>query len=173
MTSVNDLKEEFESQLNRLIGKPCWAIYAGKATGSNLDISFGRKIPRAIPLLGEHLTEDQRYHDAEFSLYITCAWRLDGKSKVICGATELTPEEGGTCTGLDVLVDKRVESVQLYGPAFDLTIGFEGFMFLKIFCDQTDADDEYCTNYSLHTREKIYVVGPCSQLRYEIPQRRM
>src|SRR5215470_3432642 len=140
MTSAADLGAEFDDRLNRLVGKPCWAIYAGKTTGSHVDIHFGQKIPRTIPLLGDHLTQDQRFHEAEIALYITCAWRLDGESEVICGAAEAISEDGQTSAGLDVLVGKRVESVQLYEPALDLTISFEGSALLKIFCDQTDED---------------------------------
>jgi len=169
MSSRSGLAEDLLTQLRSLIGKPCWAFYAGESTGPDVIFDFGRKIPRTVPLLNRHLTEEQRYYEGEVSLYITCAWRLDSESEVICGSTDSAAEDGPMVRGLRALVGRTVESTEIVTPGFDLTLRFNGNLALKIFSDQTNLEDEY-DNYSVHLKKhKIYIVGVRGRIRCELP----
>lgn len=158
MTPRSGLAEEFTSELRQLIGKPYWSFCGGENTGSDIDLGFGRKIPRTVPLLNPYLTEEQKYYDAEIALFIKCAWRLDSEDEVICGSTDSNIVGGPMLTGLSSIVGRAVESVKIERPGFDLTLRFEGELVLRIFCDQTNLEDDY-DNYSLHLTDKVYVVG--------------
>jgi len=171
MTNQDRLEEEFENELKRLIGKPCLSIYAGESTGPDVLIDFGKKMPRTIPVLNPKLTEEERYYEGEVSLFIRCAWRVDTKREVICGSTDSAVEDGPMITGLGVLLQRTVESIQVRLPGLDLTVKFNGSLELRIFCDQTDLENEY-DNYSFTLKKnKIYIVGPRGRLRYELPNK--
>lgn len=164
MTGISKLAEEFANQLRNLTGKRCWAVYAGESTGSDVDMAFGKKIPRTVPLLNPHLTDEQRYYDAEMSLFIECTWRLDREGEVVCGSIDSNLEEGPMLAGLKSVVGKTVESVKIETPVFDLTVRLSGNLVLKIFCDQTSGEDD---NYSIHVQDKVYIVGPRGVIRCE------
>jgi hypothetical protein len=71
-------------------------------------------------------------------------------------------------SGLRCLIGRSVESIDVANSTFDLVLQLTDGLVLRVFCDQTneEADDP---NYTLHTRSKIYVVGPKGQLQIEIP----
>ncbi len=167
MIDTGRLREEFLQEVRVLIGKPCWAFYAGPSTGSIVSFDFGEKIPRRVPLLNPKLSEDERYHFGEVSLFIECAWRLDSSDTVICGSTDSNDNEGPMQRGLELIVGRTVKSVKVEPPACDLTIGLDGNFTLKVFCDQTNVEEGY-DNYSLHVKDRIYIVGPRGRIRYEL-----
>ncbi len=70
--------------------------------------------------------------------------------------------------GLYSLMGKTIEAVKLERPAFDLGLRFSDELVLKIFCDQTNLENDD-SNYSLHMKDKIYIVGPRDRIRFEIP----
>ncbi len=167
MTRGNELRDEYTNELRGLIGKPCWAFYAGPSTASAVDLHFGKKIPRAIPLLNPHLSEQERFYDGEISLFFECAWRLDSEGEVICGSTDSSENDGPMQRGLGLIVGRAVKSVKAELPACDLTVRFDGDIVLKVFCDQTNLEEGY-DNYSLHVKDKIYIVGPRGRIRCEL-----
>ena len=164
-----DLVEEFLGSLMDLRGKSCWSFYAGPSTGSNVDFDFGRKLPRTVPLLGNpNLTDDQKFYAGEMSLFVQCGWRLDSSREVICGSTDSSEKDGPLLLGLQAMVGTMVERVNVAGPAFDLVLSLSGDLFLKVFCDQTSLE-EGDANYSLHMRQRIYIVGPRGRVHCETP----
>lgn len=166
---MGDLAEEFVGRLMDLRGKPCWSFYAGPSTGSHVDFDFGQKLSRVVPLLGNaNLTEDQKFYHGEVSLFIQCAWRLDSNDEVICGSTDSNEKDGPMLVGLQSMMNKTVENLEIARPAFDLTLEFRGGLFLKVFCDQTNVEDDD-PNYTLHTKDRIYIVGPKGQISFETP----
>ena len=163
--------EEFIRNMSDLKSKSCWSFYAGPSTGSHVDFDFGKKVPRAVPLLGNPtLTHNQRFYEGEMSLFVQCAWRLDSVDAVICGSTDSNEKGGAMLAGLQSVIGKTVEDVVIAEPSFDLTLRFRGDLSLKIFCDQTNLEDDD-PNYMLHTKDRIYVVGPRSRIRLETPSR--
>jgi hypothetical protein len=161
------LAEELLTRLSDLPGKRCWSVYDGPSSGSDIDLDFGTKFPRAIPILGNsNLTEDQKFYTSEVSLFVQCAWRLDASDRVICGSGDSNTVDGPMLNGLRCLVGRLVESIDVAKPGFDLVLQLTAGLVLRVFCDQTseEVDDP---NYTLHTRSKIYAVGPRGQLQIE------
>jgi hypothetical protein len=164
---TDELSEEFVRMLMDLRGKLCWSFYAGPSTGSDIDLDFGRKLPRIVPMLGnQNLTEDQKFYESELSLFVQCAWRLDSGKEVVCGSTDANGRNGPMVAGLQAMIGSTVERVAIQSPAFDLTLMFRDGLYLKVFCDQTNVE-EGDSNYSLHTRDRIYIVGPRGRVRIE------
>ncbi|MEO6393331.1 MAG: hypothetical protein ABIP75_15895 [Pyrinomonadaceae bacterium] len=160
------VKAEFEASINQLVGKPCWGFVAGAPRGSVVSLDIGRKLPSESPRKNTHLTVEQRRYDAEFILFIHCVWRLDSKSKVVCGAWSDNRKGGAMLKGLQRLVGEVIHSVSLSKPAFDLQLTFSNKLVLSVFCDAVNEADEY-DNYSLFLPTVIYTVGTWSRLSRE------
>ncbi len=125
-----------------------------------------REVLRTPPLRNPSISDDQRNYEGELSLYVTCAWRLRTTDQVLYGWTDAADDPAQLTSTLEQLVGKRVESVGIRRPAWDLTIQFEGGQILDIFSDQTSLVDED-DNYSLFTESEILTVGPRSRLNKE------
>ncbi len=166
---TDELAEEFVRRLTDLQGKSCWSLYASPSTGSHVDFDFGRKLPRVIPMLGNpNLTEDQKFYESEVSLFVQCAWRLDSAKEVICGSTDSNEKNGPMLLGLQAMIGTTVERVTIATPAFDLILTLGGDLSLKVFCDQTNLEGDD-SNYTLHTKDRIYIVGARGRLHCETP----
>ena len=157
---------EFVKGINRLIGQECWGFAAGEGTGSSVSLDIGRKVLRKEPLKNPHLTSEQRKYDSEFDLFIQCAWRIESKTQVICGAWDDNAEDGVMIKGLQGLVGSTVDSIKVSKPALDLVLNFNNGLALRIFCDQTNQA-EMDDNYSVFFPDVVYIVGNRSQLRRE------
>jgi hypothetical protein len=120
------LRAAFARATSRLVGKRCWAVIAGTGTGSDVALDFGDKVPRDHPVRNPHLTRTEQLHTGEFSLFVTCSWRLDSARGVICDWTDSNAAGGMMVRGLKKLVGRQVESVRILGPTCDLVLGFIG-----------------------------------------------
>ena len=149
----------------------CWAFVAGKGTGSVVELNLGRKVSRKSPVRNPHLTETQRANDSEFALFVECTWRLESKTRVICGAWDDNSKQGAMIKGLERLVGQTIESISLTRPSLDLEVRFSNQFVLRIFCDQTNRA-EMVDNYSLFLPQMIYIVGTRSRLRKEVRKSR-
>lgn len=156
----------FSKNIKRLIGQNCWSVIAGKGTGSNIALDFGKKILRKTEIKNDYLSEEQRKYVGEFSLYITCSWRLDSDTGVICGSKEPNQNDGPMIEGIKKITTKNIIDIEILSPAFDLLIQFEGRLTLRLFCDETDPIDEF-DNYSLYTPEGIYTISNRSNIIIE------
>lgn len=152
--------------LAKLRGKTCWGVAAGKGTGSAIVLDFGTKIPRRDPISNPALSAMHRRLEGEVALYIRCAWRLDSKAGVLCGSTDSNSLGGPMVTGLLSLCDRRVRTVDVSRPGFDVKLGFVGGLRLWVFCDQTNSDDG-ADNLSLLLKDVVLTVGPKSQISVE------
>lgn len=162
------VNRNFEINLKRFIGQECWAVVGGKGTGTVICLDFGLKIPRKNKLKNRHLTEDTRTYRSEFSLFIQCSWRLDAEFEVVCGSKESNEEGGERNEGLKKLIHKHVTAIDLIKPAFDLNVHFDEKLILRIFCDETNPDeDEKFDNYYLFIPECVFTVSNRSQLIVE------
>jgi hypothetical protein len=54
------LQRDLSVALGEIVGRPCWGFVAGKGTGSNFTMDFGRKLKRARPLTNPHLSGSSR-----------------------------------------------------------------------------------------------------------------
>ncbi len=164
--STNGSAEELESLVLGLRSKACWAALAGRGTGSAIDIHFGAKVPREVPLTNPTLTDEERRFEGDTSIYITCAWRLDSRSSVVCGWLDGGETVEGMVRGLRSVVGHRVEAVDIQRPAWDLKIVFDNGLTLTIFADQTNLID-HDSNYSVFHATKAITVGARSEVRTE------
>jgi hypothetical protein len=68
--------------------------------------------------------------------------------------------------GLKKVINKKIVDISFSKPAFDLTIFFDDDFSLKLFCDETDIDDDF-DNYSFFTPENVYTITSRSGLLIE------
>jgi hypothetical protein len=163
----NELPQDFVAALHSLVDKECWGFSAGPGTGSMVVLDFGKKVPRTRVLANPHLTEDQKRFKGEVSLFLQgAAWRLNSQTAIICGSTDSNEPDGPMLQGLGGLVSTKARAVDLMSRFLDLLIEFEGGIFLTVFCDQTNIDDQ-CDNYSLHVKGKVFAVATRSKLIVE------
>jgi len=166
-TSQAEIGVELEKALRALVGKPCWTVFAGPETGSAIDIHFGSKIPRLPPLRNPALSDDERRYEGEFSLYITCAWRMTENNQVVYGWTDAADDPAALNSTLEHLVGRTVIAMDVKPTAWDLSLQFGSDLILDIFCDQTSLVDED-DNYALFTPSRLFNVGPRSRLAVEL-----
>jgi hypothetical protein len=108
------------------------------------------------------VSEEQRLTEAEFELFVLCAWRLDSEAEVVCGSLDDNSNHGPMLKGLDRLVGQRVQAFSLTDPGMDLELHFEGLCF-RIFCDnlnEVDMED----NYSVFLPGEIVTVATRSRV---------
>jgi len=151
---------------DRLVGECCWLVSAGAGTGSVLNLGFGRKLRRSVPLTNPKLPQEARENDAEYSLFIESVWRLDQGDRVVCGAWDDNRADGPMLRGLARLSGRTVVAVRARQPGLDLELDFENGLRLTVFCDRVN-EDEGDDNYSVFTTEEVLTVGPRSALRSE------
>ena len=161
-----DLFPELQHGLNQFVGEICWGIAAGRGTGSIVSLHFGAKMLRRIPLNNPHLSNELREYDSQMGLFITCSWRLDSDSDVICGWTDSNEEGGPMLSGLQKIVGQKVKQVDLILPGLDLGLHFSNSLLLRIFSDRTDSTQDE-GNYTVFLPRWAYVVGIKSKLKKE------
>ena len=150
-----------------LKGKACWSILAGAGTGSTIHLEFGAKVPRRTPLRERpRLTAEQTRYEGELDLFVQCAWRLERSRAVVCGSTDDDRNDGPMVQGLEQLVGKTVQAVDVEEPIPDFSLRLDGDLHLTVFCDQTNIETN-TDNYSVRVRETIHVVAARGQLTIE------
>lgn len=158
--AVNDLRQA----CLQLVGLQCRSVIAGAGTGSRMSLGFGEARARRKPLTNSTLSEFQKKFETSHKLFITCSWRLDAPSRVICGAWDDNREGGPMLEGLARLCDHRVSDLLFRQPGLDLELTFDHGLRLTIFCDQVNESDED-DNYSVFLPQEILTVGTKSAIR--------
>lgn len=161
----SDLNDAILSDLRSLVDKPCWAIFAGTNTGSTVQLELGEKHPRDHILSNPHLSDEERACDGEMALLIECAWRLDTSTAVVCGSADASDDIDLMVRGLNLLIGRAVERVEVTLPAFDLRLEFGGSLRLTIFCHNLSSNEDSPENYFFYTPERTYIVGPRGDTR--------
>jgi hypothetical protein len=126
---------------NTLLRKTCWYTLAGEGSGSIFQLYLGAKIPRQVPKRNEMLRDEARWNDAEYSLMVWCAWRLDGANEPMTSWLEPNDNSGPMVLGLAQLEGESVVDVRLCPPAWDLEIEFSGQKTLRVFCDAIKGNE--------------------------------
>lgn len=158
--------ESFNHEITSLVGTQCWGFVAGEGTGSTIALDFGGKILRKRTLKNPLLTEVQRNYEAELSLIVFCAWRLESENRIICSSTDSNHNDGPMVEGLNSLINCRITSVNVFPVSYDLILLFNNSMKLTIFCDQTNTED-MMDNYSFFTPQKVYTIEAKSIINIE------
>jgi hypothetical protein len=150
--------------LERFVGRRCIGYKAGGAAGSHVSLELEPRVKRPRPLTHPALSEEQRLTEASHAILVSCAWRLDSESKVICGAWDDNSPGGPMLTGLDQLIGSRLISFTLTPPGLDLELRFEGASF-RVFCDNVNAIDGD-DNYVLFLPEESVTVAVRSRIEW-------
>ena len=161
-----NLSKGFLNSLAKLNGQECWSVIGGEGTGSNLTMGFGQRIERTRPLDNPFLTPQDRHFVGEYSLFITCMWRLDSKSKVICGSYEPNDNDGYMIQQINKLAGLKVISAKAFPPGYDLEISFEKGLTFRAFCLETDPEDKG-GNFCLFIENYCYSIETRSEIKYE------
>jgi len=83
------VKEIFE-----LYNQTCWAVIAGKGTGSIFNIKIGEKIPRAKPINNPHLSDDARNYDSKYGIMVYSSWELTKNGDFVCDSDDSNENDG-------------------------------------------------------------------------------
>lgn len=129
-------------------------------------LDLGGEVPRSEPISNPTLSDRQRRFEGEYCVFIQCAWRIELDDEVVCGSGDDTSPGGPMATAARMMLNRRVVQVDVSGPAFDLTLGFDGGLVLKLFCDQTNVEANDL-NYSMTVGRTTASIGPRGRLDVE------
>ncbi|MBQ6656610.1 MAG: hypothetical protein IJM64_04940 [Ottowia sp.] len=163
-----EIYEEFRDVVARLVGEKCWAVIAGKGTGSHVSMKIGAKIPGERPLKNPTLTEDERNFEGEFGLFVTeASWRVEDAEAVLC--TDTDENTGKRYAHLRGLAGRKITSASVAFPSFDLHLEFEGGIHFRVFSTFANDTEEYSDydNYIFFTQDATYSVDGRSAVSKE------
>lgn len=140
----------------KLIDEPCWAIIAGKGTGSVILLETGPKVPLDPPSNNDQLTEEERNFESWYSVHSWCSWRIESSCRFVGSWTQV-PDSGDWMveSGLSLIKGSRVTNCELNSGVPDLRLWF-GEVCLTLFADVV-PDNSDCS-YSLHTPSEVLEV---------------
>jgi hypothetical protein len=167
MMAKKSTTEQFEVALQGLIGKKIWCVIAGAGAGSEVHWGLGRKIKRKHPLKNLHLSQDARNYDSEYSIMIWggSAWRLETNTRYICGAWDSNEEGGPMLVGLQRLLQRKIQEIEVLGSLRDLRIRFSGGITLRTFRVTSDTN---FASYSLFCPEATYSIDRDGKIAVEL-----
>ncbi|MCM8542161.1 MAG: hypothetical protein NE328_17965 [Lentisphaeraceae bacterium] len=135
--------------IKELKNQTCWAVIAGKGTGSIINLKIGKKTPMSKPLTNPHLSEDARNYKSKFGIMVWSSWELTQGSKVICNSEDSNENDGPMVMGLKNIENQKVEDITTTEHFHELDIYFTGNYKLEVFCDGKDIDEDY-DNYTIY-----------------------
>jgi hypothetical protein len=166
MTTVDGkVLNDFRAVVQSLRACEIWSVGAGPSTGSHVSFEIGPKRPRRVPLTNPAISEQERLYEGTYSMLISCAWRLDGRSGVM-SSWRSDDFSGGMMSAVASLIGTCVENVRLDLPGLDFRLHLTGGMTFSVFADEVEGADAR-DNYYISTEDTIYVVAPNSVLRAE------
>lgn len=150
MTVTSKNIGEIQKKISSLIGKKAWNVSLGE--GSFITIEFGKPC-----LSAENAT---KIH-GEWHLWIyCCAWRLEQENEVIAASEDPRSKLEEAIKKLEGL---RIQSIDLFSPAFDTLLTFEQQTFLRLF---PIYSEEY-EHWMLFTPdENVLTIGPGTDWSY-------
>lgn len=144
----------FADVVRSLKGKRCWYVSSG-AVGTTFQLALGRRVLRGRPLRNESHPEAYRTHEGESNLLVWCSWRLDRGAVVLTSSND---SDENVVRELDRLVGRRIVSVAVVHPAWDLSLRFGDALSLQIFCDHVPT--RFNGNWDLATEGEMLSTGP-------------
>ena len=140
-------EEEFKIELSNLLGKECWGIVGGVGTGSVISLSIGKKIEKTVPSKNPHLSEIVRRYNSEYSIMISCPWRIESKTKILCGSHHRNESDGPYSKSFMQIIGKTISNIRCESPAYDLKLVFGNELSLIIHCSSIGMDEEECYSF--------------------------
>ncbi len=134
------MKKEFFNYLNNIIQSDITYSRAGGGAGSVIVI-------------------DLKKDDLEYSLWISCAWRIENKNQIIAtSADDAKAVTGLIAKSAKMLEGKVIDSIEI-SPYYDLRIYFSDGFCLNIFC---------IFSHTSETDSNWWLAIPDKDLSYEI-----
>jgi hypothetical protein len=129
-------------------------------------LDIGAEVPRENPIRNPNLSERQRKYEGEYRIFVQCAWRLESSDSVLCGSGDDSAAGGEMVRVVQTILDRRILQAEVQHAALDLTLSLTGGLLLRIFCDQTDLEENNL-NYSVSSGTTTVAVGPRGQIEIE------
>ncbi len=128
---------------HKLQGLPCWGVIAGQGTGSHVSLLLGMRIPRSRPIANKHLSEEVRWNDPEFSLFVQLApWELLRGDTLLCNSDSSNLPGDQMLNGLKALIGEKILKTDL-SEDFGLIIRCTSAVQLKIYHHPESAGENY------------------------------
>jgi hypothetical protein len=158
------LPENLGNAINSAKGLCCWYVSTGGAAKSTFELAIGSKVPRVISLKNTAHSEEFRRFGSEISIFVWCAWRLDGPKEPV---TSWDDKDASIESGLNQLIGANIDLIQISLPAWDANIAFSNSLCLRLFCDHVPSDPSYDGNWNLTTGSERYNFGPGAKYSIE------
>lgn len=136
--------EDFRNEVKNLSGKECWGVVGGPGTGSVISLSIGEKYPSKNPSKNTFLSDLVRSNDSEYSLLVSCPWRIEDSSEILCGSHHTNDNDGPYQSGFERIVGSNIIETYCSAPALDLRLDFSNGVALSVFCAEIGIDDDEC-----------------------------
>src|SRR5947207_1282624 len=95
----------FEKSITAVRGEVVWGVIAGRPNGSAFGVRMGERVPVAGVAVNNRLPSLLRRHQGSIHLFVYDAvWRVEGRSRVICGSDGAFINERSMVRGLRSLV---------------------------------------------------------------------
>lgn len=149
---------------SELMGKKCWSVIGGGATGSMLYFHIGRQMARDKPLRNPTLTETERKFTGEFSIFIQNAhWEIFRAAESIADCTDDNNPGGRMLSGVDLLIGNEVIDYRYSSDSSNFTVSFLHGFSLVVYCDDICTD---ATCYSLIKNDEHVFKATCKPLKF-------
>lgn len=141
-----------------VVGKKCGSVIFGEGAGSTINLGVGDKKRRHLPLKNPKLSEEERLFEYEYQFIIYCSWRISAHGRIVGGWRDAIAEFDKFRSAIHMILNKKIESVDLERGGNDLVIYFQDGVSLNVFSDITN-DYDGDANYTLYTPGKTITVG--------------
>lgn len=149
-----------------VLAQVCWAFAAGRGTGAQVSLHFGRKLPRLKPVDNPRLQEDLRTHEGEAIVFIECRWSIRRKGRTLFDSESDIDMARRMLDALEQLREATVIEVAAKLPPTSVSLMFDNGSELALHSDMPDLHDPH-DNFSLSFGESTFVIGPDLGLRVE------
>jgi hypothetical protein len=145
-----------------LIGERVWWVAPG--VGASFSLALGGGFPRKRPVK----SANRRFsaYQPEISLIVWCVWRLE-TSRAPLASSDGDDQRSIRAVGR-ALIGKRIRTIELVRPCWDLRLDFTGGVSLKIFCDHIPGDPSFDGNWQVRVGPRIAAVGPGAPVRFSM-----
>lgn len=151
-----------------LIGRACWGVAAGRGTGTQASLHFGRKVRRIRELDNPKLQPDLRAHEGEVILFIECKWSMRTGDRLLFDS-DVDIDDARMAQTLQRLVGRSVSEIKPSFPPKELSLLFGDDIRLDVQADRPSRTDPH-DNYTLIAPHHCYIIGPDLRLRVQARQ---
>ncbi|QDT52438.1 hypothetical protein Pan44_04490 [Caulifigura coniformis] len=90
-----DERRWIDEWCQRIVGKPCWMVWAGGCAGSRFSLALGAKIPRTPVRRNPAYSAEANENEGEYGLHVGCAEWAFGIERP--GVTQVITNSAADC----------------------------------------------------------------------------